>query len=128
MNDIQLGAPFGLWLACKIKLPSYSNLSLAQADIPTCFKMSVIIPASKKEKVTELNDYQPVAVSSVIMKCFKRLVEDHITSSHPDTLHPLQLAYRPDRSTDKAHRYCTSHYCTAYSPGQKECICEDAVH
>ena len=50
----------------------------------------------------ELNDYRPVALTSVIMKGFERLVKDHITSTLPDTLDPLQFAYRPNRSTDKA--------------------------
>uniref|UniRef100_A0A8C7MLP8 Alkylated DNA repair protein AlkB homologue 8 N-terminal domain-containing protein n=1 Tax=Oncorhynchus kisutch TaxID=8019 RepID=A0A8C7MLP8_ONCKI len=36
------------------------------------------------------------------MKCFERLVKDHITSTLPDTLDPLQFAYRPNRSTDDA--------------------------
>ncbi|CDQ55918.1 unnamed protein product [Oncorhynchus mykiss] len=60
------------------------------------FKRATIVPVPKKAKVTELNDYRPVALTSVIMKCFERLVKDHITS----TLDPLQFAYRPNRSTD----------------------------
>uniref|UniRef100_A0A4W5M0R0 Piwi-like RNA-mediated gene silencing 2 n=1 Tax=Hucho hucho TaxID=62062 RepID=A0A4W5M0R0_9TELE len=36
-------------------------------------------------------------LTSVIMKCFERLVKDHITSILPDTLDPLQFAYRPNR-------------------------------
>ena len=36
------------------------------------------------------------------MKCFERLVKGHITSTLPDTLDPLQIAYRPNRSTDDA--------------------------
>lgn len=44
----------------------------------------------------------PVALTSVIMKCFERLVKDHITSILPDTLDPLKFAYRPNRSTDDA--------------------------
>ena len=35
-------------------------------------------------------------------KCFESLVKDHITSTLPDTLDPLQFAYRPNRSTDDA--------------------------
>lgn len=49
------------------------NLSLPQAIIPICAKMSTIIPVPKKGKVTELNDYRPLAL---IIKCFKRLVKD----------------------------------------------------
>lgn len=37
-----------------------------------------------------------------MMKCFERLVKDHITSSLPSTLDPYQFAYCPNRSTDDA--------------------------
>ena len=76
------------------------NLSLSQSAVPTCFKMDIIVPVPKNAKVTELNDYRPVTLTSVIMKCFERLVKDHITSTLPDTLDPHQFAYRPNRSTD----------------------------
>ena len=46
-------------------------------------------------KVTELNDYRPVALTSVIMKCLKRLVKNHITSSLPITLDPLFMFSTP---------------------------------
>ncbi len=36
------------------------------------------------------------------MKVFERLVKNYICSSIPDTLDPLQFAYRPNRSTDDA--------------------------
>ena len=63
--------------------PADIFLSLTRVIIPTCFKMSTIIPVPKKGKVTELKDYRPVELISVIMKCFERLVKDHITSSLP---------------------------------------------
>ncbi|CDQ96003.1 unnamed protein product, partial [Oncorhynchus mykiss] len=75
------------------------NQSLSQSAVPTCFKRATTVPVPKKAK---LNDYLPVALTSVIMKCFERLVKDHITSNLPDTLDPLQFAYRPNRSTDDA--------------------------
>ena len=54
----------------------------------------------KNTKVTCLNDYRPVALTSVAMKCFERLVRAHINTIIPETLDPLQFAYRPNRSTD----------------------------
>ena len=42
--------------------------------------MATIVPVPKKAKITELN-YCPVALTSVIMKCFERQVKDHITSN-----------------------------------------------
>ena len=43
-----------------------------------------------------------MALTSVAMKCFERLVMAHINSVLPETLDPLQFAYRPNRSTDDA--------------------------
>ncbi len=37
-----------------------------------------------------------------MMKCFERLVMHKIKTSLPNTLDPLQFAYRPNRSTDGA--------------------------
>ena len=36
------------------------------------------------------------------MKCFERLFMTHINTNIPETLDPLQFAYRPNRSTDDA--------------------------
>jgi hypothetical protein len=36
------------------------------------------------------------------MKCFERLVMAHINTIIPETLDPLQFAYRPNRFTDDA--------------------------
>ena len=43
-----------------------------------------------------------VTLTSVAMKCFERLVMAHINTIIPETLEPLQFAYRPNRSTDDA--------------------------
>ena len=67
---------------------------------PSPWPRSTIVPVPKKAKVTELNDYRPIALTSVIMKCFERLVKDHINSTLSNTLDPLQFAYHPNRSTD----------------------------
>ncbi len=81
---------------------SIFNESLATSVVPTSFKKSVIIPVPKNSKPTCLNDYRPVALTSTIMKVFERLLKNHICSSIPATLDPLQFAYRPNRSTDDA--------------------------
>ncbi len=81
---------------------SIFNESLATSVVPTSFKKSVIIPVPKNNKPSCLNDYRPVALTSIVMKVFERLVKSHICSSIPVTLDPLQFAYRPIRSTDDA--------------------------
>jgi hypothetical protein len=78
------------------------NMSLTESVIPTFFKQTIIVPVPKNTKATCLNDYRPVALKSVAMKCIERLVMAHINTIIPETLDPLQYAYRPNRSTDDA--------------------------
>ncbi len=44
------------------------NRSLELCGVPSCFKCSAIIPVQKKPKITGLNDYRPVALTSVTIK------------------------------------------------------------
>ncbi len=81
---------------------SIFNESLATSVVPTSFKKSVIIPVPKNSKPSCLNDYRPVALTSIVMKVFDRLLKNHICSSIPASLDPLQFAYCPNRSTDDA--------------------------
>ncbi len=66
----------------------------------SCQFPAVTVP--KNSKPSCLNDYCPVALTSTVMKVFERLLKNHIFSSMPATLDPLQFAYRPNRSTDDA--------------------------
>ncbi len=59
------------------------NISLSQAVVPTCFKTTTIIPVPKKSSPSCFNDYRPVALTPILMKCFERLVMQHIKSVPP---------------------------------------------
>ncbi|CAM4393404.1 unnamed protein product [Leuciscus chuanchicus] len=76
------------------------NRSLEQCKVPFCFKRSTIIPIPKKPKITGLNDYRPVALTSVAMKSFERLVLAYLKDITGPLLDPLQFAYRANRSVD----------------------------
>ena len=78
------------------------NLSLSESVVPTCFKQTTIVLVPKNTKVTCLNDYRPVALTSVAMKCFERLVMAYSNTIITETLDPLQFAYRPKISLDDA--------------------------
>ncbi len=78
------------------------NLSLSLSVVPSCFKKSTIVPIPKKNKITCLNDWRPVALTPIFSKCFEKLIRDHICSVLPASLDPLQFAYRRNRSTDDA--------------------------
>ena len=72
------------------------KLSIQTHTVPVCFKKSVVIPVPKKAKVCTLNDYQPIALTSVVMKVFLKPLK----SSTVNVLDPLQFTYRKNRSVD----------------------------
>jgi hypothetical protein len=78
------------------------NQSLLQCAVPRCFKTSTIIPVPKKAKVSQLNDYRPVALTSVAMKVFERIVLSRIKAVTDSKLDAHQFAYRANRSVDDA--------------------------
>ncbi len=78
------------------------NISLSLAIIPSCLKSAIIIPVLKKQDSTDLNNYRPVALTPIIMKCFEKLVLYHIKASLPPSFDPYQFAYRAKRATGDA--------------------------
>ena len=58
------------------------NTSLNQAKVPSCFKTATIIPVPKPQ-ITLLSDYQPIALTPNMMKCFERLIKQHINPRVP---------------------------------------------
>ncbi|XP_028311351.1 uncharacterized protein LOC114468574 [Gouania willdenowi] len=100
------GIPGAVIKACADQLTgiltTLFNLSLTHATVPTCLKASTIVPIPKKPAIDSLNDYRPIALTSVIMKCMERSVSQHIRDCLPPTFDPHQFAYRANRSTEDA--------------------------
>ncbi|KAK3554523.1 hypothetical protein QTP70_024429 [Hemibagrus guttatus] len=61
-----------------------------------------LVEGECKPKTTGLNDYRPVALTSVVMKSFERLVLAYLKNITGPLLDPLQFAYRANRSVDDA--------------------------
>ena len=78
------------------------NLSLAQAVVPACFKTTTIVPVPKHSSAVSLNDFRPVALTPIMMKCFERLVLAHLKAGLSPSLDKHQFAYRGNRSTEDA--------------------------
>ncbi|KAK3534614.1 hypothetical protein QTP86_016761, partial [Hemibagrus guttatus] len=78
------------------------NIPLSSTIVPTCLKTTTVVPVPKKSTVSCLNDYRPVALTPIVMKCFERLVMKHIETQLPPSLEPLQFAFCLNRSTDDA--------------------------
>lgn len=71
----------------------FFNLPLQLGTVSVSFKTSIIVPVTKTSAVTSLNDYQPVALTPVIIKCFDII---------PAGLDQYQCAYKENRSTEDA--------------------------
>ncbi len=59
-------------------------------------------PSQRHPTITGLNDYKPVALTSVVMKSFERLVLAYPKACTGPLQDPLQFAYRENRSVDDA--------------------------
>ncbi|KAI3360591.1 hypothetical protein L3Q82_002453 [Scortum barcoo] len=85
---------------------SMKRINIRKAEGPDKFlsasKPPSFVPVPKKSAVTCLNDYRPVALTPVIMKCFERIVLKHIKDIIPAGLNQYQFAYRENRSTEDA--------------------------
>ena len=85
--------------------PVYCELfqrSLDEGHVPDIWKSSVIVPVAKKRSATVMNDFRPVALTSIPFKCAEKIVLRRLrteTAVHQD---PLQFAYARNRSTEDA--------------------------
>ncbi|KAK3553665.1 hypothetical protein QTP70_006873 [Hemibagrus guttatus] len=74
----------------------------SSAIVPTCLKTTTIVPVPKKSMVSCFNDYRPITLTPIVMKCFERLIMRHNKTQLPPSLEPLQFAYHSNRFTDDA--------------------------
>lgn len=78
------------------------NTSLSQCTVPQCFKCSIIIPVPKSSKITCLNDFRPVALTSVVMKAFEQIILAYLKSCTSLKMDSYQFAYQANRSVEDA--------------------------
>ena len=76
--------------------------SLDRRYVPALWKHSEIIPVPKTKFPKVKNDYRPVALTSIIMKCFEHIIKNILCTHVFDLSDPLQFAYRKGRSVNDA--------------------------
>ena len=82
---------------CEQLAPIYAfifNQSLHDHTIPTVWKTSEIIPVPKKPRISTMNDLRPVALTSIVFKCFEKIVLSYILNDVSELLDPIQFAYK----------------------------------
>ncbi len=133
MKDItsyKTPSPSALWIINNwqtILMSSIAGLKkqncVKLCEVPSCFKRPAIIPIPKKPQITGLNEYRPVALTSVAMKSFERLVLAYLKDTTGPLLDPLQFAYRANRSVDDTVNMGLH----LAASGQTRDLCEDPV-
>ena len=69
---------------------------------PKCMEIFDNMPSPPKKSPSTLNDYHPVALTSVVMKCFENIVVQHLLTFTSQELDPFQFAYKSHRDVDDA--------------------------
>ena len=76
--------------------------SLNEAGVPKIWKTSEIIPIPKKSPPMCMNDYRPVALRSVIMKCLEKVVKDILLRQVNQFMDNYQIAHTKNRCVEDA--------------------------
>ena len=70
--------------------------------VPRSWRTSTVIPVAKKPNAREMNDFRPVALTSVVCKCMEKLLCSQLTTSVANRMDPLQFAYKAKRGVEDA--------------------------
>ena len=78
--------------------------SLESGYIPSIWKSSNVVPVSvpKKPSLSALNDYIPIALTSIPFKCMERIALKRLLAATQTFQDPLQFAYTLNRNTEDA--------------------------
>lgn len=92
--------------ACKSELlkPMHKlfQASLDKCEVPSEWKTSETIPVPKIKIPLVMNDLRPVALTSVLMKCFEVIVKRRLCDQVRQQMDSLQFAYREKRCVEDA--------------------------
>ena len=78
------------------------QLFLLASFVPAAWKRTTIIPVPKKPHVKAMNDFRPMALTSILCKYMERMVAKELISMVGESLDPLQFAYRARRGVEDA--------------------------
>ena len=95
------------------------NLSIEKNVVPKDLKNAQVVPLFKQNKRSEVGNYRPVSVLSVVSKILERAVytqlEDYLVKKK--LLFDFQSGFRSNFSTDSCLTYLTDYFKTQTSKG-----------
>lgn len=110
-HDVEDKSQYCTYCMCKISglflaltCPDHHTLPLPGAVYgPHMSQEMYYCPCTEELFISLPEQLWPVALTSVFMKCFERLIKDHICFSLPNNLGPLQFAYLQNRSRNNGN-------------------------
>lgn len=76
--------------------------SLNQCKVPSLWKTSEIVPIPKVKQPIVMNDLRPVALTSIVMKCFEKIVKNYLCKDVDPLRDSMQFAYCKGRCVEDA--------------------------
>ena len=83
----------------KYQITSLFNTVLRTCRFPMCWKVGEIVPVQKTQTCKSLNDYRPIVLTSVLAKCFEKLVRQILILETSHHLDDNQFAYKENSGT-----------------------------
>ena len=87
------------------------NLSIIQGVVPDDFKSAKVVPIYKKNDKTDVGNYRPVSILSVVSKVIERVISDQLEEYlvKQSLLYDFQSGFRHGFSTDTCLTYLTDY-------------------
>lgn len=78
------------------------QMCLDSCQLPMIWKSSTIIPIPKVKNPRELNQFRPVALTSLVVKNLEKILKEEVLSLVEGKLDPLQFAYQTSKGVEDA--------------------------
>ena len=78
------------------------QLCVDRCQFPSIWKKSTVIPIPKVKNPRELNDFRPIALTSIVMKNLEKILKGEILSLAAGKIDPLQFAYQTGKGVEDA--------------------------
>ncbi len=79
------------------------------SSLPSDWKMAHVVPVHKKGSKSEVQNYRPISLTSLVVKVLERMVRDELMSRCNHMLDPRQHGFLPNKScTTQLVEFCDS--------------------
>ena len=74
------------------------NISFSTGQIPTDWKSADVVPVHKKGDKTNVENYRPISLTSLVMKVMERIIRDEPYMKCQNRIGDKQYGFSPNRS------------------------------